>query len=197
MFKLIKLQFTGKNNQCKKEPVQQNQQIFRPLWPERTNFDNELSSQTRPWNYRFTYQSPQNRPYVPNHNRNLKNLLMPMHIPKNRPNLHYQRALLPDTLRVCLNNCSPNVYHWVSDSPVKIQTLDLSILTQNNIAWTQNHNHDSNDSLHNSSSNHWRLIVTEHVYNKGTKRKTNRSCQNVTQSLLNGKSLSCLIDSVS
>lgn len=59
VFKLIKLQFTGKNSKNKgsQEPIQQNPYFFRQWCAQQPNLNNESNSQTKSWNYRFLYIS--------------------------------------------------------------------------------------------------------------------------------------------
>lgn len=79
-------------------------------------------------------------------------------------------------------------------APFTRQTLTAPSLTETQNAPTQNLENASKEFSQNTSCNQWWLIVPEHVNNKNcTKIKTNK-CQKVTTLMLNGDSLSCLID---
>lgn len=162
VFKLNKLQSPNKNNVTKNqtEPNFPNYQFrqWRPQRPPQENFQNQ---QTRPWGYRVPFQSPQNRPYTPNNERNPQRQIRPQNNQSSqnknnaKPNVHYNESFPPSPCWVCLNIGISNAYHWVRNCPFRNQTLDPNQFRNFSTENTSG-THDNNlvsDSDDNAASN--------------------------------------------
>lgn len=149
VFRLNRLQPSSKGSENKsKEPSHQNQIPFRQ-WQYQFPQQDNRQWQTKPWNYRVPFQSPQNRPFIPQQQRSIARHNMPQLNPANQQNIHYQGTLPPAPCRVCLNIGIPHAFHWVQNCPFRNQMLNPPQF----VNFSQQNNASKEPTLDQNSSN--------------------------------------------